>query len=443
MPSTQTTPLIKNDTLASSDRISKLLPFIGVFIMFSIGGICSGFSALKPVLLDMKVFVDQCSAENCVGQLLRINLIGQITFSALNIFVIPIGFLVDRISLKWMVLIGNIVTLISVASFGIILTFRVLDLYFWWLSIGFFVLIGLSQIPTYFATLDLLSFLPKKYEIFMNACLACAWDLSAVIFMLFNFIYFKNHIPIIYIFCGYAVIMTPMLLFFAFKFKPRLHVTVEEINSSESQILISKPTLKSQLFSKMYFSMVLYTAVTMLHFYFFMTTIYDQGLSITKGDLVETNKLNTAFSIILPAMGFLCPFLVAWLLQNMYRMLIGQMLMGLVFGICSTLPIGNLQYVTYIFFVPWRISVFIIVWYFAKKNFGITNYGMLISICYSISGLTTLLTSPINHFVAHQLYGNFMFVNIAFTVLSFFATFQFLYVYHHHKTLSMFNKVKS
>lgn len=234
------------------------------------------------MLIDSNVYHNLCENEkgSCAAKILRLNLIGQITFAGINVLSLPIGFLRDRMSLRKMVFIGNLITISSVILFGVFIQFRIMDKYFWWIPIVFCVFIGLGQLPTYFATIELFNYFPPKYHGFLNGLLSCAWDLSALVFLLFNIFYFNSNVKnLLIIFGGYTLITCPLLIIFYWKTTSEsLENSKQKLSENDKEI----PSFRSQCFSKTYISLVIYTSFTMLHFYFFMSVAYDIALKVSK-----------------------------------------------------------------------------------------------------------------------------------------------------------------
>jgi hypothetical protein len=172
-------------------------------------GVAFGYNAIKPVLLDAGVLHSLCPegtppSEQCSEQIIALNSLLDLAALSANFMLLPTSIVIQKIGLRWSILVSGFITAASVAAFG-------------WISDGShgakglddtarlslmrvaYVLIALGG-SMFFATVNSYPLLLKRAEphpratlqaLFSTIITAC-WDLSSITPYLINVAYFKG-----------------------------------------------------------------------------------------------------------------------------------------------------------------------------------------------------------------------------------------------------------
>lgn len=115
------TSLLTSKTSTSGWRgISKLVYLLLVLAVCS--GITFGYQALEPVLIGGDVFGEYCQLNEshpCAKQLLQLNLLSQLASSMNNVFMLPIGYCIDRFGARKVTLGSSIAFICALLMFGL------------------------------------------------------------------------------------------------------------------------------------------------------------------------------------------------------------------------------------------------------------------------------------------------------------------------------------
>ena len=217
-----------------------------------------------------------------------------------------------------------------------------------------------------------------------------------------------------------------------------LHIFgLKENNQSNNQNEINNTVcknIKNQFVStKYYLSNIIYwayifnTIIVVTYGYFFISqlTLYLEWKGLNKDDIVTYNH---NFTYLFAIIGCIASILMGLSLlggdesKNILFLIIIEFISALLMNtgiyLPSTLPI-ELQYLTFVFFIIWRITGFT----FVNSTFSIVfenniGYGKALGILYSVSGIFGVILGKIMEDYIQDNLNNFIKINIIFTISS-------------------------
>jgi len=446
--------------LSFSKKIALVI--FGVFSALTTSGIIFGFQALKSVLIENKVFFELCeNAEadgeisQCNEQILKFSLMFSLASTATNAFSLPIGFILDKYGPKVSCYIGSILFFFGCLLFG--LSGPTFNGYL----VGF-LLLGIAGPFIFISTLHFSTVFPNKSGLIM-AALTGSFDASSVIFLLFNklFYFFDRKYSIQTFFLVYIIV--PVIIFIANSFlmpKTSLQWSETESFDESQQNLIIEPNEESNLLNtnensissslnnyqsiiseheqnvnrekdikemtsweqmktKEYILITLLTSIFMIRLNFYISTTEEQFQTISN-DENEIKNTVQFFNIMLPLAGVLSIMPIGWLLDS-FKMYIGFTVlcsMSLVFGILSLIPSLQLQFLSIIIFVFMRPLLYTSGNDFSTKIFGFKTFGRVYGLMNLISSIVNFGQYAVEYFVVNVFNGQFIEINIAFTILT-------------------------
>lgn len=420
---------------------------LAAFIV-SLVGLVFGFSSIKPILLREKMYYNLCEngttngtsyehnqTKSCPEQVVRMNSILFVLAGGLNAGTLFTGFLLDKLSPRTNLFIGGVVWSVSLFGFGCSTYFRALDPYFWWIAHLTFLLCGVSATLVFFVFMKYPRDIPKIAELkgvheVITSLLTVCWDLS--IMWVIYFIADYTHIPLIYLFIGLIILMSgPLILSWIFLPLPEFKmerighsIQENEEEQDENQYLLTKDIENESLFRQIFkFDIILmyfFMINLMQHQSWFLTTIYDQVLDLSKSrDVAETH--NTIFSILLPVIALLFNFIFAKLLQNFLNAIGALTLFTFIYTIIRYMGNVNLFYLMYCVWIPWRISSFTLYYAYFEKTTAKSKYSFFImSIGFTIGGLLSFITVFYNYLVEFYFNGSFFYINVFLDIFNIF-----------------------
>eukprot|EP00698_Gefionella_okellyi_P017481 TRINITY_DN5115_c0_g1_i2.p1 TRINITY_DN5115_c0_g1~~TRINITY_DN5115_c0_g1_i2.p1 ORF type:complete len:355 (+),score=60.56 TRINITY_DN5115_c0_g1_i2:61-1125(+) len=332
-PPEQLTLLLQPSVSKVHSQNSKLGGYLRLAFVLLVLGLMSGntfsYQAIEPVLIASGVFNQSCIGSTslpCAEQLLQLNLLSDLSGSLNNVFQLPIGYCIDRFGARTMALVGGIVSCLSFAIFGLGM---------------------LGANPLFYIGYTLLSISGTGYSI---AAMSVASDfgppsgavipmmsamsmVSALVFNAFRAMYYNLHVSVLVLFCGFAGILTPLAVPSAWALRNRQH-----------QFTFPLQQMKTLVFA----SSVVCVSFNLLHMVFYLSTVYNQALWISGGDVQTANGMQTVFSWLFPGIGVLSTPVNAFLLVKLpvVTWAVAMAVAVAVFGAMTVIPSVGLQVCT-------------------------------------------------------------------------------------------------
>jgi len=436
-----------------------LLVVFGVFSALTTSGIIFGFQALKSILIENKVYFELCESTEqdgeitqCNEQILKFSLMFSLSSTATNAFSLPIGFILDKYGPRVSCYIGGILFFFGCLLFG--LSGPTFNGYL----IGF-LLLGIAGPFIFISTLHFSTVFPNKSGLIM-AALTGSFDASSIIFLIFNklFYYFDKKYSVQTFFLIYMLV--PVIILIANSLlMPETSLQWSENESSDNNQEINEPNETSSLLNsteedalttsnyqsiisqheqnenrekdikdmtsweqmktKEYILITLLTSIFMIRLNFYISTTEEQLQTISNDENGIKNTVQF-FNIMLPFAGVLSIMPIGWLLDNfkMHITFTVLCLMALIFGIFSIIPSLSLQYLSILVFVFMRPLLYTSGNDFSTKTFGFKTFGRVYGLMNLISSIVNFGQYAVEYLVVNVFNGQFIEINIAFTILT-------------------------
>jgi MFS family permease len=414
------------------------LKFYGlIFIMFFAVGIGPGYPGIRNYLIENDVYSNLCKnsnlTKNCEKQYTKLDNVANMSLTLLNATTIIGGLLVDFLGNKLTGIIGIILWTIAMSISGINPNIGT----FW--EVGFLVY-NLSSIMIFFPTLFL--YVPSIFEKNKNT-IPCAlaiitgiWDLSGMSFTVLsdvlNSIQNKPSITLTFLIYGISIgLFSIIFIIYNFGCRERKNNELEIFDDKTicDNVKIQFKSSFNYLKNLIYWAYILNTTVVVTFGYFFIS----QLSLYLKWHNIENDQIklyNHNFTYLFAIIGFVTSVTMGFILLNgealkntiylIYLELASSILMT-TFIFIPNLPI-YFQYVTFTFFIIWRITGFT----FVNSTFSIMfendiGYGKAIGLLYSFSGTVGLICGgQMDKYVQNNI-NNFTIVNIISCALSVIA----------------------
>jgi hypothetical protein len=413
--------------------ICTSLKFYGlILIMFLTIGIGPGYPGIRNYLIESGVYSNLCknNTNNCKEQLTKLDNVANLSLTLLNATTLIGGIFVDILGNKLTGIIGMILWIISMSISGLNPKIGIN-----W-EIGFLIY-NIASILVFFPTLFL--YIPS---IFKNntSVIACAlaiitgiWDLSGMALTLLsdliNALDNKPSIQTVFILYG-TVFGGLSLIYIIYNFG---YKEDNQSNNQNNNNTICQ-NIKNQFISTRYYlSNIIYwayvfnTIIVVTYGYFFIAqlTLYLEWKGLNQDDIITYNH---NFTYLFAIIGCITSILMGLSLlggdesKNILFLIIVEFISALLMStgiyLPSTLPI-KLQYLTFVFFIIWRITGFT----FVNSTFSIIfesniGYGKALGILYSVSGIFGVILGKIMEDYIQDDLNNFNKINIIFTILS-------------------------
>ncbi|KAL0491934.1 hypothetical protein AKO1_010089 [Acrasis kona] len=431
--------LAPENTKPNKPKLTTWLKVIfSTLAMFFCAGIAFGYNALKPALVDSKMFENLCKNTTdvyrpCTEQNSELTMLYSAASGGVNASTYFLGILQDILGRRIMMGVSGLLWGLSCLVFGLA---NVNILY----TISFTVM-TIAGCGMFFAALTYAN--PTEmpgWDGFTSGLLSAMWDTSSAVFAFFNLIYYgaDGKITISTMFIVYSCLGLPV---FAFAFvmngipfrcsRAKKEVIVD--NTSAPLVDRLKGLKLLDVLEYIFpFRDIWYlevwaiwgnVAFGCLYMNFYIASLENQ-LKYINGDQVEVTKRQSfVFSILLPAAGTL-----AAILMGRVRDLVGfawSFVILIPFQIACSIPMlinnSNLQYFTFVTFVSWRIMLYTLVnGYFPsaeyiapKSRFKVLGIGLM------IGGLMSIFAvKPLEELVQTKLSGNFFWINLPMSLVT-------------------------
>ncbi|KAI9000211.1 major facilitator superfamily domain-containing protein [Gaertneriomyces semiglobifer] len=421
--------------LAEEYSVARRLALValGTFAALTTAGVIFGFQALRPALIQSKVFADLCPEGEdgpCTPQLLRLNLMFTIASTGANLASLPIGLLLDAYGPRTTILTGSTLFLGGGLLFGF--SSPDFDAY-----IPGFLLLGVGGPFCFIGCLHLSRAFPANAGTVM-AALTGAFDASSSIYLFFDLIYSRFNGDIHTYFLYYSIVPISIALFTVLlmpkhsfgQASPGAHISDEErslseeseeqedqplLNNSSDHRLAESQALFWKQFRGLHFWGITATiCIMMLRLNFYISSVEDQVREIAGGDEQrQIQSIVSYFNLALPAAGIVAIPAVGYLLDNydFTTSLSVLWFLAMSFGIMGLVPNLPLQYVAVSLFVVMRPLLYTIGNDFCGKAFGFVTFGRLYGIMNILAGTVNLLQYLLNFIALDVMHHHFWAVN--------------------------------
>jgi hypothetical protein len=428
---------------------------IGGVLLFLMSGMFFNYPALKPIFVNDGMYKQLCTTNNtldeyelfnfeqthknktmepgCEKQNLRLNLLGQITSAGSNSGALVVGIIVDVLSpyARLLMMVCGVLWSLSFIMFGLG-SLADFDLYIP-SSLG----IVLTGAILYMCVMRLRNYASTERQgTIVVSYMTAMWDLSTMVALLFNIVYFSTSITMTQIFCFYSILLVLILPYGALHLPFKFEI-VENEEESIRLLESKKSGIKTYLISMyrsfglellfMYASM----CMSMLSMYFYLSTVPDQ-LKVLTSDSNEVVKQIYTLSILLPVAGTIASIVIGFIKgafseKPQITFFILFVLNFLWTGL-SLIPNSGTQYATMTVFVIWRISVFVVFFDHIISRYPKDCSFTLYSLGLTLAGLTTISSSGLNALVEYGLNGNFFLVNLCLGIANILLSFACVFV---------------
>eukprot|EP01125_Pyxidicula_operculata_P005006 TRINITY_DN1846_c0_g1_i1.p1 TRINITY_DN1846_c0_g1~~TRINITY_DN1846_c0_g1_i1.p1 ORF type:complete len:445 (+),score=49.90 TRINITY_DN1846_c0_g1_i1:60-1394(+) len=402
-----------------------LLVVLYVIVIFFTAGVIIGYGQLYPMLVESEVFHWECNStvswnQTCPEQQLALDDMFN-TGASVSIFIQAVaGIMLDFIGPKLTSIIGLSFLIPGSVLFGFSTpVFNYYNLGFQLLSAGGpLVFVSTMHVPALF----------PGYSGLLMAILNGSYSGGALIFFVFNEVYYKYNVSLKILFLAYAGCMGFIFILALFfwpwvKFSEKTEykpVNVQEDFENYKmgtcdKVLRYLKKVGSQVFSVHYIYLLVMISFFVLDGNFFLATS-DQQLSLISDDEDLVNEYSTILALMIPSVGLvLGPVGLAIDKLGIAAGCIFLVVVSAGTTVAALFPIMPLQLFRFILFsiaYPYTYALWAS---FLVEMFGYDNYGVLFSGVALCSGLLNLIG---NWLISEALEKGFYLVNLVLTGVS-------------------------
>lgn len=465
---TTTTTAMKKRSARRTVQIVTAL----TYCLFSVG-ICFGFAALKPILIDSGVYEDKCSDQphtlsttttttggsgwvaRCVRQELALNQMFTWAAVGTNVSAFPIGLILDRYGPRVTSLIGSV--LMFFGSLGLSLA-RSEGGGWWDIYVPAYTVLATAGSFLLLSSFSLASLVPSKSGLIVSG-MTGAFDASSGLFLVYRLVYQAVRRPSIVVFFR-SYLVVPVLIFTVqMWYMPKRSTDEAKIvvaatdgedhvgdetpgvtettnllehtertrmydSSSSSAVKGEAATVEdpldgvmheasntSALFSLWFLGPALVMIASLIRVNFFIATVHAQLIFfVGEADAVGVMDM---FDILLPVGGLLAIPLIGWILDTYTTATVYALTLGLslVSGLLSFVPNKYGQIGHILTFVVLRPWIYSILPGTVTKLFGKNRFGAFYGLIMAVAGLVNLLAHPLEVLTYGRYGGSFLPVN--------------------------------
>lgn len=455
---------------------------IAVLNCFLSAGIVFGFAALKPVLIEEKIYRSYCSQAEldqnvrvCVQQDIRLNIMFVVAVFGTNASALPVGAILDRYGPRICGLISSAFLFMGALlfAFGADMKFDGHLIGYFFLAIG-----GAFTSMPYF---HLSNIFPKNSGLIL-AMISGAFDSSSALFLIYKDNYFKSGKSFgpKKFFLTYLIV--PIFVFLVQLFympklsyksigevkmvKHREHQIVKSDNYDadertvllraefDSQDSLANPSstdcmglenarkqaeqqekkieisgiqgfmhgksAKDQITSLWFILITLFTVLQMIRTNYFIATIHSQYEYIL-GSFKDALEVNAVFDTALPLGGLVGIPFIGMILDNISTLSVFSLILtsATIIGSLGCLPYRWAAYSNVILFVLFRPFFYTALSDFNAKIFGFATFGTVYGLMISISGLFNFVSNGLDQLRFHTFHQNPIPINLILIVVTF------------------------
>lgn len=385
--------------------------------VFFAGGIIFGFASLQSVLAERGVFSSLCnstsvssfasaSVSTCPEQLSRLDLLFSISVSALYLFVVPFGFVIDGLGARFSMLIGC--ALVAVASV-LLATLSHIDAVYYFAIPAY----GCASPAVFMSALVLPKAFGAQWSHVVTTLIICSFDTASAVFLLFK-VAFENGVSALPIFVAHAVVVGVVGIVSFVSLPTVAQVTAMEQQYRKKDDLLSlvdssdegssllhtsspppSPTAQVSVWNGLkkptFWLAMSFIAVWSMKNALYIAIFEEQWKAMIDAPSVETALL--AFSIAMPVGGIVAVPLTMLIFRfcNEAGMFFVVWLFGMIYSALNMVPHVEAAYAGVAFYVLLRPLKWATTSEWVIKNFESYNLGRLFAVLNLVVGLVTLL----------------------------------------------------
>ncbi|POS82319.1 hypothetical protein EPUL_006051, partial [Erysiphe pulchra] len=443
--------------IAKSTKITQIA--IAVLNCFLSAGIVFGYAALKPVLIEEKIYRNYCSQAEldqnvrvCVQQEIRLNLMFVVAVVGTNASALPVGAILDKYGPRICGLISSAFLFMGAIffAFGAHMKFDGYLIGYFFLAIG-----GAFTSMPYF---HLSNTFPRNSGLIL-AMISGAFDSSSALFLIYKFIYFRSNklfgpkkFFLIYLIVPIFVFLVQLFYMPKLSYKSigevkeikrRKHRVAKSDNddADERTVLLGTEiegqdssmnsnsidnmgleyarkqadqqekknkisgvwgvmhgkSVKNQIKSLWFLLITLFTVLQMIRINYFIATIHPQYEYIL-GSFKDAAEINDIFDTALPVGGLVGIPFIGLILDNISTPSVCSLILisATIIGSLGCLPYKWAAYSNVILFVLFRPFFYTALSDFNAKIFGFTTFGTVYGLMISISGLFNFVANGLD-----------------------------------------------
>lgn len=451
--------MIQPDTVTTKLRLLQISTAL-IYALLSVG-ICFGFAALKPILIDSGVYSYLCHKDDtlpCVDQEVRLNQMFTWAAVATNVSSFPIGLLLDRYGPRVTSIIGA--SLMVLGTIGMSVASATLDIY-----IISYAVLAMSGSFLLLASFSLANAFPSRAGLIVSG-LTGAFDASSGIFLLYRLWYQRiSIISVPSFFRAYLVVPFAILIVQVWYMPSEAYIgeplrresfsgeiavptalavdyARRESQSAETAILpdlderspflpkrytmtidpvigqMHHITIRGILISGWFIFPALVMITSLIRVNFYISTVWAQ-VNFLLGRSVADSLMNF-FDILLPVGGLCAIPAIGYILDNYMTIPVYAMTLALslVSGMLSFVPQYHTQVIHFLTFVVLRPWIYSILPGTVIKIFGSDRFGGIYGGIMAIAGLVNLFAHPLEIVTYDRLNGDFRYVDLGLVTAS-------------------------
>ncbi|KCV68115.1 hypothetical protein H696_05371 [Fonticula alba] len=349
----------------------------------------------------------------CTAQILRIDLMFTIASFGTNGISPIVGFILDRYGPRLSLMISSVCIAVALVLFSASSSNPAFDMYHF---SSFLLAVGGT-----FATIPLMGIcnaFPKRSGLIIS-CFSGAFDISALIFLIFQLLYQHANVAISDLFLGYLIVPAIMVVFYGTQmpdstFKASqlppdtlksLEAELESDDHDSSPLPEPKPaapvnnadsamhnmTAFQQIFSLRFLFLALFTCIYFFRLNFFIQTVEDHVRELGYSE-TDTVFITQVFSIMLPLGGIIATPLTGWMLDHLPFYVTFLSISGslLLFSVLILIPSLPLHYLAYAIFSVVRPMFYGSFTDYVSRVFGFRHFGKVYGVLAFLGALMSL-----------------------------------------------------
>eukprot|EP01114_Cavostelium_apophysatum_P013383 TRINITY_DN3231_c0_g1_i1.p1 TRINITY_DN3231_c0_g1~~TRINITY_DN3231_c0_g1_i1.p1 ORF type:complete len:452 (+),score=11.25 TRINITY_DN3231_c0_g1_i1:62-1417(+) len=373
--------------------------FLHVLAGVLTAGVIVGFGQLYPILVDAGLYRNRCgdipaNQTSCTEQLGLIS--NMFNYGAtISIFIqSPSGVLLDFVGPKITAMIGLTMFIPGCVMFG--LSTAKLDMY-----LAGFCLISAGG-PMVFVSIMPTANLFPKYSSVVLTMMNGSYGGGALVFLLFNFLYFRLHYSFKSLFLAYSIIsgVLALLVLLTWPLKKYDEPPNEESHHHRKAKDPSVSRFRSILIDMLnvhFIWLCLVTAYLVMKSNFYLATS-DAQLSFMSDDKNNVDLYSKIFGLMLPLVGFavapigLVVDKLGLAAGAFFLLTLNAISSGI--GLVQYLPIQIVNFITFSMYYPYIYGYWST---FLVYRFGFDNYGVLFAGVAIVAAVLSLAGTPLSN----------------------------------------------
>jgi len=431
----------------------KLILAYSVFVAAVLSGSTFGHAALKPVLIDAGVYGNLCDTKEsavCEPQILKIDLMYIIMTTIMNGMGVFTGVFIDKFGPRIASASGGLLATCGALLFGLSYRLQV-DTYL--LS---YCLLSVGGVTYFLGSLQLCNLFPNDTHGFYTGLQMAGWEASVAVFYALQGIYMRWHglVTLDTLFFAFAflcaLVTLPILFLWPLSTVPRPESHPDPPNPVPSHLkddadalmdqgnkdgsngvggandehmgmgMIQK--LKADLIAFGLMDLALTQILACFNFInnnYYISTVYEQLLWLSHGDIPASRAAERAFSIIFPISGIVASYVSGVTIDRLQvgRTALVMTSLHFSFMVFSVIPSLHVQYVTFVCLISARAFFWVIVSQHVRERCPTRSYTTVYGIITVTASIVNVLGYVATYIAEHHLNRNFLPFNILLPLL--------------------------